>query len=294
MTKRKQYSAVFKARVALAAIRGDGTIAELASRYGIHPNMISKWKRQAVDGVRASFVSGRLRPVDQDAEIQTLRAKIGELVVDVFGAVIGVEALGDEGIGGDQGLEHRDQETLGDGFDGADLLVLGDFVDGVDVIDAFGAVVIALVDGIDAQEAGAAFGTGLFAHADSGGYRPRGNERRVLYAVGSGLSQSLPLHKQGYRDGRWTAAPGVRSGGRRRPRTDGASRPRWPGRTSCLRRRPLPPAGGCRRACSAAQRASPAAFRADPQRVRSPGIDGCVFQAKVATCSNRKVATCSI
>ena len=67
MTKRKQYSAVFKARVALAAIRGDGTIAELASRYGIHPNMISKWKRQAVDGVKASFLSGGSRPVDQDA-----------------------------------------------------------------------------------------------------------------------------------------------------------------------------------------------------------------------------------
>ena len=63
MTKRKQYSAVFKARVALAAIRGDGTIAELSSRYGIHPNMISKWKRQAVDGVKASFLSGGSRPV---------------------------------------------------------------------------------------------------------------------------------------------------------------------------------------------------------------------------------------
>ena len=82
MTKRKQYSAVFKARVALAAIRGDGTIAELASRYGIHPNMISKWERQAVDGVKASFLSGGSRPVDQDAEVKTLRAKIGELVVE--------------------------------------------------------------------------------------------------------------------------------------------------------------------------------------------------------------------
>ena len=77
MTKRKQYSSSFKARVALAAIRGDGTMAELASRYGIHPNMISKWKRQAMDGVKASFVSERLRPVDQDAEIKTLRENLG-------------------------------------------------------------------------------------------------------------------------------------------------------------------------------------------------------------------------
>jgi transposase len=43
MAKRKQYSAEFKAKVALAAIRGDGTIAELASQYKIHPNMITKW-----------------------------------------------------------------------------------------------------------------------------------------------------------------------------------------------------------------------------------------------------------
>ena len=82
MVKRKQYSADFKARVALAAIRGDGTIAELAGRYGIHPNMITKWKRQALDGVKASFVSGRSKPVDRDAEIRTLQAKIGELVVE--------------------------------------------------------------------------------------------------------------------------------------------------------------------------------------------------------------------
>ncbi len=42
MAKRKQYSPEFKAKVALAAIRGDGTIAELASRYKIHPNMITE------------------------------------------------------------------------------------------------------------------------------------------------------------------------------------------------------------------------------------------------------------
>ena len=50
MAKRKQYSTEFKAKVALSAIRGDGTLAELASRYKIHPNMITKWKREALEG----------------------------------------------------------------------------------------------------------------------------------------------------------------------------------------------------------------------------------------------------
>ena len=50
MAKRKQYSVECKAKVALAAIRGDETVAELASRYQIHPNMIAKWKRMALDG----------------------------------------------------------------------------------------------------------------------------------------------------------------------------------------------------------------------------------------------------
>lgn len=83
MAKRKQYSAEFKAKVALAAIRGDGTIAELASQYKIHPNMITKWKRNALDGMQETFArgnpSGRL---DHESEIRTLQAKIGELIVE--------------------------------------------------------------------------------------------------------------------------------------------------------------------------------------------------------------------
>ena len=89
MTKRKQYSTVSKARVALAAIRGDSTIAELSSRYGIDPNMISKWKRQAMNGVKASLLSGGTRPVDQDAEIKTLRAK----AKDGGSSVLGMERV---------------------------------------------------------------------------------------------------------------------------------------------------------------------------------------------------------
>ena len=48
---RKRYSAEFKAKVALEAIRGDLTLAELAAKHGIHHTMIAAWKRQAVSGV---------------------------------------------------------------------------------------------------------------------------------------------------------------------------------------------------------------------------------------------------
>ena len=83
MTKRKQHSAEFKAKVALAAIRGDGTIAELASHYKIHPNMITKWKREALDGMKETFArDGKGSRPDSEAEIKTLQAKIGELVVE--------------------------------------------------------------------------------------------------------------------------------------------------------------------------------------------------------------------
>ena len=83
MAKRRQYSAELKAKVALAAIRGDGTIAELASRYKIHPNMITKWKRAALESMKEGFVrSAPASSADRQAEIQTLQAKIGELVVE--------------------------------------------------------------------------------------------------------------------------------------------------------------------------------------------------------------------
>ena len=83
MAKRRNFSADFKAKVALSAIRGDGTMAELASRYDIHPNMIAKWKRQALAGMKEGF--GRNAPNadnNREAEIKTLQAKVGELIVE--------------------------------------------------------------------------------------------------------------------------------------------------------------------------------------------------------------------
>jgi len=52
-TTRKRYSADFKAKVALEAIRGDLTLAELAAKHGVHHTMIAAWKRQAIDGMAA-------------------------------------------------------------------------------------------------------------------------------------------------------------------------------------------------------------------------------------------------
>jgi len=83
MAKRRNFSTEFKAKVALSAIRGDGTMAELASRYDIHPNMIAKWKRQALGGMKEGF--GRNvheRDSNREAEIRTLQAKVGELLVE--------------------------------------------------------------------------------------------------------------------------------------------------------------------------------------------------------------------
>ncbi len=83
MSKRKRYTAEFKAKVALEAIRGEHTIAELASRHALHPNLIGLWKKQAVDKLARVFddKAGE-REAGREAEISKLHAKIGQLVVE--------------------------------------------------------------------------------------------------------------------------------------------------------------------------------------------------------------------
>ena len=80
---RKRYGADFKAKVALEAIKGELTLAELAAKHGIHQTMIAQWKRQAIEGMEATF-SGKSEGTahSSEAELARLHAKIGQLVVE--------------------------------------------------------------------------------------------------------------------------------------------------------------------------------------------------------------------
>ncbi len=83
MTTRRRFTADFKAKVALEAIRGDKPIQEIAARNKVHPNQVSTWKRQAMEGLGAVFSNGADRTrQDHDTEVRDLHAKIGELTVE--------------------------------------------------------------------------------------------------------------------------------------------------------------------------------------------------------------------
>ena len=80
---RRNFSDVFKSKVALAAIKEEGTQAQLSSRFNVHSNMIAKWKREALEGIKESFAKGaKSKSIPEEKQIKTLQAKIGELVVE--------------------------------------------------------------------------------------------------------------------------------------------------------------------------------------------------------------------
>ena len=83
---RKKYSKELKARIALDAIKGQKTIAELASEYGVHANQISIWKKQLLDAAPTAFSNGK----DKDAEQKEIEQdhlyknkKVGQLQIEV-------------------------------------------------------------------------------------------------------------------------------------------------------------------------------------------------------------------
>jgi len=82
MSKRKQHSPEFKAKVALEALKGEQTVSELASRFGVHPTMIHAWKKALLDGASGVFERGaRKTPEIGEEQVRELHAKIGELAV---------------------------------------------------------------------------------------------------------------------------------------------------------------------------------------------------------------------
>ncbi|QPZ92087.1 IS3 family transposase [Thioclava electrotropha] len=82
MSQRKQHAPEFKAKVALEALKGEETAAELASRFGVHPTMIHQWKRALLEGASGVFErGGRKKPEIDEEQVKELHAKIGELAV---------------------------------------------------------------------------------------------------------------------------------------------------------------------------------------------------------------------
>ena len=81
--KRRRFTVDFKKRVALEALRERDTVQAIAARYDVHPNQVSAWKRQAVDGLDEVFAQlGSKRGGEHETTIRDLHAKIGELTVE--------------------------------------------------------------------------------------------------------------------------------------------------------------------------------------------------------------------
>jgi len=79
---RRNHSATFKAKVALAALKGDRTMSELAQHFDLHPNQIRQWKDQLLEGVKGVFDDGPKADREPEIDVKSLHAKIGQLTLE--------------------------------------------------------------------------------------------------------------------------------------------------------------------------------------------------------------------
>ncbi len=79
---RRNHTPAFKAKVALAAIKGEKTLAELAQQFDVHPNQITQWKGQLLEGAASVFGQDKSEAGAARVDLKSLHAKIGELTLE--------------------------------------------------------------------------------------------------------------------------------------------------------------------------------------------------------------------
>ena len=79
---RRNHTAAFKAKVALAAVKGEKTLGELAQQFDVHPNQITQWKAQLFEGAAGVFGKDKSEAAASSTDLKSLHAKIGELTLE--------------------------------------------------------------------------------------------------------------------------------------------------------------------------------------------------------------------
>ena len=79
---RRNHTATFKAKVAVAALKGDKTLAELAEKFDVHANQITQWKTQLLEGAMSMFLTPAEKRECQGPSVKVMQAKIGQLALE--------------------------------------------------------------------------------------------------------------------------------------------------------------------------------------------------------------------